>query len=178
MCDFPGCENETVVTVECPHYREMRCSDHCTTQRCELHEQKEPADLAMASYVNRCWHAPQEVNPQAAPEHMMCREIVEAGTRTLRSEHVLIVIRRNGERFTASLGIGSHTDNLKGSFKSTGEAYNEARRIQQKRIMEELKNIKEARGGTLNWGMDVTPAEPKVIYRDESGSAWEGLKNG
>lgn len=178
MCDFLGCGEDSVVTVQCPHYNELRCPNHCDIQRCEVHQRTHPAELESARYVARCWHAPRVVNPTAAPEHMMCREILEAGMRSFGTEHTVIVVRKEGDRYTTSLGVGSHQIHLKGSFSTTAEAFNHARTEQQRLIREELESIQQARGGTLDWGIDVTPKDPKVIYREGAGSAWEGLRDG
>jgi hypothetical protein len=103
-------------------------------------------------------------------------DVAAAGAMGLSSEHAILVLRQSPDQkkpWAVSLGIGSHTQNV-GQYASEQEAMDAGRTAWSQHLERDLSEIRESRGGTLNWGMPVTPRLEPVILRPQAGeSAWD-----
>jgi len=103
-------------------------------------------------------------------------DVQNAGCAALCSEHVYVVVRAEGTRYTVALGIGSHTTTLRGSHASAMEAEKYGRAAWATRLARDTETIRVMRGGTLAWGMSIAPREaPIVLHPATKASAWDAL---
>lgn len=129
-------------------------------------------------------------------------DVEEAGTDGLRSTEAYVVIRQTlpatGGRWLAWLGIGSHMISVANpnaapsrrggrrnrspgsdgtrAFLTEEDALLEAKRAWRLRVDLRVREITEARGGTLSWGTHVEPLDEPIVIRLEQGdtrSAWD-----
>lgn len=105
-------------------------------------------------------------------------DVLEAGTASLCSEDVYVVVRPSGSgRWVASLGIGSHTRSLRGSWASQSGAIEAGVAAWRAQVDADVAEITRLRGGTLAWGMPVQPRdEPVVIAARQGQSAYAALR--
>ncbi len=138
----------------------------------------------------------------AAPPSVGDEEAVtEAGTATLASQHVYVVVRPENGRWLAALGIGSHTQQVRridadperarkaspehraqhartrrgggNSWATREEAMSAGMVAWRAEVDRDVAEITALRGGTLAWGMPVAPrAEPIVLVAEHGQSAY------
>lgn len=134
---------------------------------CELHGSSARARAEAEHRTRSCWHT-------LAPAHLSREQVTAAGVMALSSEHCYVAVRaQDGGRWTAGLGIGGHFEDLVGSWSSPEAAELAAVWAWHRRLEARLTTIRDARGGTLEWGVTIQALQrPLVLRVSGSGNLW------
>lgn len=85
-------------------------------------------------------------------------------------------VRERAHPYAVSLGVGSHTLLLTET-RTEKQAIAIGRADWRRHVDQTVARIREARGGTLDWGMPIRPLAEPIIVRPEPGeSAWDALE--
>lgn len=142
------------------------------TAYCELHGGEARARAEAEERRASCWHT-------LAPPHLTRHQVDAAGVMQLSSEHAYVVVRaQEGGRWTAALGVGDHTEDLRGSWGDMWSAELAAVHTWKQRLEERLARIQDLRGGALDWGLTVQALRrPRVIrFTAIGGNAWDAME--
>lgn len=184
LCPEPG----ESVTLQCPAGR----PDAVAGPYCGAHG---GSSRALAEAESN-WHrlAPESVGGPA--------EVLAAGTLGLQSPHAYVVLRPERGRWLAWLGLGSMLQQVpradyagcgrtrcrscalgkycgrsRNAFPDRDAALRDATALWRANLTERIAEIHAARGGTLSWGIEVTPlTDPIVIDLAEGQSAWDAAQ--
>lgn len=136
---------------------------------CDAHGGRARAGRETLAAGERCWHT-------LAPPELSRDRVDSAGALGLSSEHAYVVVRSDGGRWKTALGIGSHLAEEPGAYDDPVDAEAVGLAIWRRRLTEQLHRIREARGGSLDWGRPVQPRElPEVLLLEPGEVAWEHL---
>lgn len=122
-------------------------------------------------------HRPEHVPPtRSFGAESTAREWADALTAlALRSEisHRPAGVRARPRPWIAQLGVGSHIVHV-GAFVDRAEAIHAGVATWRANIDRVVAQIRDARGGTLDWGMPVQPrSEPVIIESLPGESSWD-----
>lgn len=181
LCPAPG----ESVTLQCPVGRPAAVGGPF----CQAHGGATRAQAEAERDWN--WLAPENVGDVVA--------VQQAGTLSLQSVNAYVVLRTEQGRWLAWLGLGSMLDQVsrrdyagcgrktcrncghgkfcgrsRNAFADRETALRDATTAWRSRLTARIEEIHVARGGTLAWGLEVTPlADPVVIDLKEGESAWD-----
>jgi hypothetical protein len=123
--------------------------------------------------------------------------VLDAGCESLRSPDAVVVVRPEHGRWLAWCGLGSMLERVPnpharirkrgrrggaGAWRDSGRyafpsqeaALEIALQVWRERLDAHVAQIRDMRGGTLDWGLAVKPlARPAVYILGEHGSAWD-----
>lgn len=111
------------------------------------------------------------------PAGMPVERVREAAEAGMSSQHLFVVVRQAARgRWTAALGLGSHTIQLRGSRRTKEEAAELGRQVSGRLYRERLEQIERLRQGNLDWGQPVDRWRPRMLYPQPGQSAWEAYE--
>lgn len=115
-------------------------------------------------------YAPEAAGDDAA--------VLIAGALALGAEHQCIVVYAPfAGGWTASLGVGLHYKPIETTWPTEEAAVQGATRVWRAELGWAVGKIREARGGTLGWGVPVEPrAEPYILRLEDGQSGYAAYR--